>query len=266
MSEPQFSMIERTPTYRLVYNAIQNEILSGRLGVGDRLPSETALADQLGVNRSTVREGIRLLEESGLVARSGGRRPRVALPHFLDLASRASRALVLHAVTFRELWEAAVLIEPATAEYAATRIGPRHLDRLAANIEEMAELVERVESGEEIPADAFVAVDAEFHNIISEGANNRVLSLAREPVSRLFIPAGRIILPRLKTHRRVLDAHLRLYRALSEGDAETVRTWMKRHMEDFKRGYDRTGLSIDMPLDAASIGQDLLATPETAAG
>ncbi len=256
MSEPQFSVIERTPTYRLVYNAIQTEILSGRLGVGDRLPSETALADQLGVNRSTVREGIRLLEESGLVTRAAGRRPRVALPHYLDLASRASRALVLHAVTFRELWEAAVLIEPATAEYAAARIGPEHLERLAANIAEMTLLVERVEAGETIEAEDFVAVDAEFHAIISEGANNRVLSLAREPVSRLFIPAGRIILPRLKTHRRVLEAHQRIYDALKVGDAQTVREWMRRHMEDFKRGYDRTGMALDMPLDAASLGEE----------
>jgi len=256
MSEPQFSVIERTPTYRLVYNAIQTEILSGRLGVGDRLPSETALADQLGVNRSTVREGIRLLEESGLVTRSGGRRPRVALPHFLDLASRASRALILHAVTFRELWEAAVLIEPATAEYAAARIGEAHLERLAANIAVMEALVARVEAGEDIEAEAFVAVDAEFHAIISEGAANRVLSLAREPVSRLFIPAGRIILPRLKTHRRVLDAHKYIYQALAARDSATVRDWMRRHMEDFKRGYDRTGMALDMPLDAASLGED----------
>ncbi len=255
MSEPQFSVIERTPTYRLVYNAIEAEILSGRLGVGDRLPSETTLAEQLGVNRSTVREGIRLLEENGLVSRSGGRRPQVALPHFLDLASRASRALVLHAVTFRELWEASVLIEPATAEYAAARIGPEHLERLEENMAQMEVLVGRVEAGEPIKVEAFVAMDAEFHAIICEAADNRVLSLAREPVSRLFIPAGRVILPRLKTHRRVLDAHRAIHKALAAGDAETVRAWMKRHMEDFKRGYDRTGMALDTPLDAAALGE-----------
>ncbi|SLN70664.1 FadR/GntR family transcriptional regulator [Oceanibacterium hippocampi] len=254
MTDAQFSVIERMPTYRLVFNAVQNEILSGRLGIGERLPSETALADQFGVNRSTVREGIRLLEESGLVTRKGGGRPRVALPHYLDLASRASRALILHSVTFRELWEAAVIIEQATAEYAASRITPEHLERLQENIDRMAAMVARVEADEPINVDDFVAIDAEFHDIISEGANNRVLALAREPVSRLFIPAGRIILPRLRTHRRVLDAHMLIRDALAAGDATRVRDWMRRHMEDFKRGYDRTGLAIDMPLDAVALG------------
>ena len=255
MTEPQFSVIERLPTYRLVYNAIQNEIMSGRLNVGDRLPSETSLAEQFGVNRSTVREGIRLLEESGLVTRSGAGRPRVALPHFLDLASRASRALILHSVTFRELWEAAVIIEPATAEYAATRIDEAHLERLDANIAAMEEMVLTVESGGRVDTDAFVSLDTEFHEIISESASNRVLALAREPVSRLFIPAGRIMLPRLNTHRRVLVAHRHIYDALRSHDAPKVHEWMKRHMEDFKRGYDATGLAIDMALDAAALGQ-----------
>ncbi|MEJ8571601.1 FadR/GntR family transcriptional regulator [Microbaculum marinum] len=260
MTEPQFSTIERQPTYRLVYTAIQNEITCGRLKVGDRLPSETSLAEQFGVNRSTVREGIRLLEESGLVTRTGGGRPRVTLPHYLDLASRASRALVLHSVSFRELWEAAVVIEPAAAEYAASRIDDVHLDRLADSIVRMEDMVRAVEEGRRVDTDAFVSLDREFHEIISDSTGNRVLALSREPVARLFIPAGRVILPRLKTHRRVLDAHIRILAALREHDTALVRDWMKRHMEDFKRGYEATGMSIDTPLDAVAIGPDAMGT------
>ncbi len=254
MAEPQFSTIERQPTYRLVYNALQNEIISGSLNVGDRIPSETSLAEQFGVNRSTVREGIRLLEESGLVKRFGGGRPRVALPHFLDLASRASRALVLHSVSFRELWEAAVVIEPAAAEYAASRIDDDHLDRLADNVARMEDMVRAVEHGDQVDTDAFVSLDGEFHEIISKSTNNRVLALSREPVARLFIPAGRVILPRLRAHRRVVEAHVRILEALRDHNPAVVREWMKRHMEDFKRGYEATGMSIDLPLDAAALG------------
>ena len=63
----EFGKLERLPAYRLVYDAIEGQILSGRLRVGDPLPPEVQLAGQFGVNRSTVREGIRLLEQSGLV-------------------------------------------------------------------------------------------------------------------------------------------------------------------------------------------------------
>ena len=90
--DTEFGKFERAPAYRLVYDAIEGQILSGRLRVGDPLPPEIQLAGQFGVNRSTVREGIRLLEQSGLVERDGGKRPRISSPHFLDLASSASRA------------------------------------------------------------------------------------------------------------------------------------------------------------------------------
>ena len=132
MRDHEFARIERTPAYRLVYDAIEREIMTGRLQVGNPLPAEMQLAEQFGVNRSTVREGIRLLEQSGLVERDGGKRPRISAPHYVELASSASRALILHAVTFRELWEASMLIEPATAEMAARNIKDADLAELAA--------------------------------------------------------------------------------------------------------------------------------------
>jgi len=66
MHARDFTRIERAPAYKLVYDAIEKQIFAGRLKVGDPLPAETTLAEQFGVNRSTVREGIRLLEQSGL--------------------------------------------------------------------------------------------------------------------------------------------------------------------------------------------------------
>ena len=90
MHARDFTRIERAPAYKLVYDAIEKQIFAGRLKVGDPLPAETTLAEQFGVNRSTVREGIRLLEQSGLVERQGGKRPRISIPHYLELASSAN--------------------------------------------------------------------------------------------------------------------------------------------------------------------------------
>ena len=207
------SRIERAPTYRLVYEVIEREIFEGRLRVGDPLPAELQLAEQLGVNRSTVREGIRLLEKSGLVERNGGKRPRISTPHYLELASSASRALILHSVTFRELWDASMVLEPSIAERAARNIDDSGLAELSANLESNGS-----GGGGKLraaaPADVpeFVEIDRDFHEILAKTAGNRVLALAHEPVTSLFIPAGQIILPRLKTYRRVLDAHRYIFR------------------------------------------------------
>jgi len=245
LTESRFAKLDVLPAYRLVYDAVERDIVSGRLQPGDRLPAETTLAQQFGVNRSTVREGIRLLEHSGLVRREGGKRLFVSLPHYLDLASRASRALVLHQATFRELWEAAMAIEPVTVAYAAERITAAELDRLEETVVAMDDAIADV--------DRFVRLDIAFHDLLATASRNRALELAREPLSLLFLPAGRAILPRLGTHRRVIDAHKAIMEALRHRDAEGARAWMHRHMADFKRGYERTGLDMNQQLDLASM-------------
>ncbi len=47
---------------------LRGSILQGRIGVGDRLPPERVLAEQLGVNRVTVRAALARLASSGLVS------------------------------------------------------------------------------------------------------------------------------------------------------------------------------------------------------
>lgn len=255
MQEHEFTRIERAPAYRLVYDAIEREILAARLRVGDPLPAETQLAEQLGVNRSTVREGIRLLEQSGLVERDGGKRPRISMPHYLRLASSASRALVLHSVTFRELWEASMVLEPAIAERAAARhVDKDGLSEVSANLAAMDAAVVSFEGGAPVDVHGFVRLDRAFHEILAKIAGNRVLALAHEPVTSLFIPAGQIILPRLKTYRRVLEAHRYIFNCLRAHDEVGARSWMHKHMDDFRRAYELTALSLDAPLDAVGLG------------
>lgn len=255
MQEHEFTRLERAPAYRLVYDAVQREIMAGRLRVGDPLPAEAQLAQQFQVNRSTVREGIRLLEQSGLVKRSGGKRPRISVPHYLDLASSASRALTLHSVTFRELWEASMILEPAIAERAAGHVGKDGMAELAANLAAMEAEVARIETGAPADIHTFVEQDRAFHEVLAKVAGNRVLALAHEPVTSLFIPAGHIILPRLKTYRRVFDAHRYIFDCLRARDPAGARSWMHKHMDDFRRAYELTSLSMDTPLDAASLGR-----------
>lgn len=242
-AKPVFARLEIAPAYRQVSDAVEQLISSGKLRPGDWLPTETDLATQLGVNRSTVREGLRVIEHAGLVKRDG-KRLKVAIPHYMDLASRASRALVMHQVTFRELWEASVAIESVTAFYAAERIAAESIQALENNIQEMQAKVDDI--------DSVVRLDIEFHDLLAEAAQNRALSLAREPISLMFYPAGKIILPRLKTQQRIVEAHRQILELVRRRDSAGAREWMERHMADFKRGYERTGVSMEHPLDSAA--------------
>jgi DNA-binding LacI/PurR family transcriptional regulator len=61
-----------TPKYQIVYSALRRDIQSGRLGRGDRLPSEAALVRQFGASRITVGRAVRDLQAAGLVERRAG--------------------------------------------------------------------------------------------------------------------------------------------------------------------------------------------------
>lgn len=123
-SPPVFERVKVTPAYKAVSGVIEQCIVRGDLKPGVQLPTEQDLAQQFGVNRSTVREAIRQLEQEGLVERHASKRLHVTMPGVYDAAPRAARSLLLHQVTFEELWQVALVLEPQAARLAAIAAGP----------------------------------------------------------------------------------------------------------------------------------------------
>jgi DNA-binding transcriptional MocR family regulator len=78
---PEALAIDResvVPIYRQLYERLREQILTGALPEGARLPPERVLADRLGVNRSTVVHGYRELAADGLIEQRVGSGSRVA--------------------------------------------------------------------------------------------------------------------------------------------------------------------------------------------
>ena len=70
-------MVPRTPLSETIFVRLRDGILGGRLAAGEPLPSERALADELGCNRHAVREAVKRLQQAGLVEVSHGGATRV---------------------------------------------------------------------------------------------------------------------------------------------------------------------------------------------
>ncbi|WP_085992944.1 GntR family transcriptional regulator [Oceanobacillus senegalensis] len=62
----------QTPRYLVVIEQIKGKIKDGELEPGERLPSETVFAKELGVSRNTLREALRILEEENIIIRKHG--------------------------------------------------------------------------------------------------------------------------------------------------------------------------------------------------
>lgn len=248
--EEKFRRIHSTPAYQLVAEAIEKKILSGGIRPGEPIGTEAELVKQFGVNRSTVREGIRLLEHDGIIQRQSNRRLAVSLPHYERLASRTTRAMVLHEVTFRELFEAAMALQLATIEGAALRASPSMVAAMEANVERTAQVL-----GD---PDAVAALDSEFHSLIGKASGNRVLQLAREPSDLLVYPTTKLILSKVKEGAaRLLEAHRHLLDAIRRGDVEAGRLWARRHLNDWRKGFERSGNDLDQPISSIYLREGL---------
>lgn len=238
-----FERIRTRPAYEQVAEAIERKILSGRLRPGDPVGTESELVKQFGVNRSTVREGIRLLERSGLVTRQASRRLSVAVPHYHRLTTRLTRALILQQVTFRELWHTSCALEPAAMGLAIDNRTEADLAALEANLA----LTRTLRANPERVAEC----DAEFHKILANAAHNRIMLLAKEPSSMLVQPTTAHIIGRNPAGiPRLIEAHTHMVDALRRRDREAALTWVHRHLRDWKAGFERAGFDLDSPVSS----------------
>ncbi len=241
-----FGKLERAPAYRIVYDAILGEIVSGSIEEGRLLPSEQRLAEQFGINRSTVREGIRLLEESGVLRREFGKRLIVCRPAAVDAGRRMSQVMVLHNVTLREVLDATSAIEVAAAGAAARKRSQDDLQKLEAVL---ALARDALAAGAQT---RLVALDFAFHDRLLEAAQNRAASLLIEPLLQLLEPMHQTVyatVPELSA--TLLDKHVAIAQAVASSDTETARRWMERRVAEFQSGCELAGFALDGPIRAS---------------
>jgi DNA-binding FadR family transcriptional regulator len=238
----KFDAIKVPSAYQLVADAIEAEILSGRLVPGDEIGTEAELVRQFGVNRSTIREGIRVLEQSGLVRRGGSRKLAVCQPRHHALSTRMSCSMALQEVTFRELFETAKILEAGAIEGAIANADDEAIGALEENQARLKESAAKPVIVAEI--------DSQFHTLLARASKNRVLELAREPCALLFFPTTELICRRVPEGApRMIEAHGRIIEALKARDLDLGRTWMRHHLTDWWKGFERTGRSVDEPVE-----------------
>jgi len=233
--------IQAERTYQVVARTLEAQILGGQVAPGESLLSEEVLASQLGVNRSTVREALRVLEQRGLVRREPGRKKLVAsIPHAGEVTKPLSAAMILQQVTFEELWDAMHALEPPTATAAASKAKPEVIEALEANLQATRNAL--------TSSTSLAALDIEFHNLIAEASCNRAIQLARKPLGELFYPAFYAVMSRLNSGERLLAAHEHIVAAIKAADARQANVWMEKHIMDFRRGFELAGLDMSQPV------------------
>ncbi len=240
----EFAPLLIEPAYRKGAAAIGARGLSRALREGERLPSETELARQFGVNRSTVREALRELESRGLVQRRpGSKLMSVSRPHHGTVAEGVSHALLLHDVTVRDVWEALTILEPPIARAAARARNAQDLECIVASA--AAFIAGRGDTEQAVQR------SAQVFRCLAQATHNPVLGLAQEPLLQLLEPSLRVMIDKVPQARaRIATAHRRLLEALEARDEDGAQDWMARHIRDFRKGYEIAGIDLSLRVSA----------------
>jgi len=157
--------------WEAVLQHIERKLLSGELASGDRLPGERALAAELGVGRSSVREALRVLEVLGLIRTHVGSGPTagaiiIATPGggmsaLMRLQVAASGFPVDDIVATRLVLEAHVVGDLAAASAPDLSAAERLLDAM---------------DDPALDPHEFLALDAAFHLALAEASGNQVVT------------------------------------------------------------------------------------------
>lgn len=226
-----FDPIKRRRLSDQVSAEIQVRIASGELKSGDKLPPERALAESFRVSRGAVREALRNLERSGLVALQAGARGGAFIGHGdPNLISDSFRNLYqLGSVSLDELTEARLWLAATVVRVACARATEEDLGALTANVDEAERLIKARRFEEKID------VQIEFHNILARCTRNAVMQMlmgATMEVMRDFAHAAGG-----ERNDLTIRSRRRLLAALRKRDADAAVAEMTDHLEDLRRRY-----------------------------
>lgn len=234
-----FQPIERAPAYLKVFRAIEEKIKSGALKDGAHLPTEAALCAQFSVTRSTVREGLRLLEQTGLIVRGPAKKFFIRRPAASDIAAAASKSFALGGVTFSEVFDALRAMYPEAARLAAKRL-PK--EKIAA----LKNVRAALEAAPDRDHEATVVSAVEFFQQIASGLDNRVMLAMLQSLNLMIGESLRHVIARApKAKDRILNAQKKLVEAFDARDGDLAAEWMEKHIADLKRGYEVAKVGMD---------------------
>lgn len=213
----------------VVAERIERLIVDGVLKSGQTLPSERRLTEKLGVSRTALREGLKILRARGIIETRHGKGSFVANLTAQPMPSPMMHLLGSQPRTLYDLLEVREMLEAESARMAAVRgtsadfvlIGRRYEEMLAAQ-------------DTETDAATHARLDHAFHLAICEASHNPVLvhtlgSLTDLLLSSVFASVNNLY--HRQPQKRTIDRqHARLYNAVTGRLPEQARRAASEHI------------------------------------
>ena len=221
--------LRRKHLHEQIADAIQSMIAEGQLPRGSQLPPERELAKLLEVNRATLREAIRLLEQRGLVQMKVGSGTYVTevIPASI-MADCIERQFVFGHCSHENLVMLREILEPGIAALAAGRA-------MAEDLARMKDLIEQIE-------DAFARndnvtnseADTAFHVALAVATHNELIASVTEGLQQVMLK-WMLAQGEAFHFQDGTDSHRAVYEAIVARDPVRARKAMEFHMTTTRR-------------------------------
>ena len=226
-----FRPVQTRRPFEVAIEQIADAIRSGTVRVGDRLPAERILSEQMKISRPTLREAIRVLVDAGVLevrrGPTGGMfvRSETVPPDVLSAEGLALRMSEVAGVL-----EARRMLEPRVARLAALYATER-------DFEDMAEAFEALRSAGS-DDQRLQQVHTRFHLIMARATqNDTVVDMVRVLFQRLD-NARQLIQPLGGDADLAIELHERTLRAVMAGNAADIEAVMDDHLAQLERAWE----------------------------
>ena len=230
-----FATIVTDSAPKQIAQAIKDAILSGKLKVDERLPTEDELALKFNVSRHTIREALKRLAAENLVeARRGATGGNfVKVPTWVDiqtaLATSLTVAASLNQLTFQQVIDCRFEIGSMCCRLAAAN---RTNDDLKAIRNEIA-----IQRDAELSDVDFCASDVRFHCRIAAASGNPIIAASASGILEGLEPITNLLLFRFRLRTVISDQHAAIAKCLASHDAEGAIKNLRLQIEYLKKKH-----------------------------
>jgi len=160
------ALIQKKSLSNEVADMLQQQISTGHYKIGQKLPIEPELMKSFGVGRSTIREAIKILTNSGLLKVQQG------VGTFVEQnpVNREPMDQRLKRADIQDLDEVRQLLEMKIAEKAAIKRTEHDIQKIKQH------LLDRKHAANAGLLDECIAADVKFHIAIAEASKNSILA------------------------------------------------------------------------------------------
>ncbi|MGJ8686022.1 MAG: FadR/GntR family transcriptional regulator [Spongiibacteraceae bacterium] len=223
-----FTAVSKQSLSDAVFDQLRSRILSDDLHAGEELPSERVLCELLNVHRGAVREAIKRLQQSGLVAvRHGG------ATQVLDYRQEAGPDLLssllvsasgdVEVDVARGVVRMRQVLSPEIAADAASQRDP-----LAAHA--LADICQQMGASKETAALQLHALA--FWDLLVDASNNIAYRLAMNSLRKTYAHIGAILLPVMEKELQDLASFVQITEAVRAGNRQQAFDYAKVYIDN----------------------------------